>query len=429
MQAYRVSVCVPQSQADLVMKLAGGTYKEHRRKKQKDTHEYLIDCSYMTAAVSTKNAMLQGLERGWSVTDVVEVIRHSWQREVVSKEYKLAFLRALSFYCESMSPSISLMTVIRAESHTGTRHELDAAMRILDAGGQFSDALHQISFFDVSILSILIAGEKTGGMKQAISSAVEHYEQGTKTRAIMFGLLTAMSIDLFVTVSGAISVQMTFLPWLEKQAGDTSNKETFLAHMQIGYWLNGVALVSAVVIGAAIAVAIFQGLIPPNWPGKKFIEDMSRKVPLFSKYFINQEVSDTFKVASVMLGGGVTLDKTVLVTENASRTHALRSYWMGVGKRILRGDSMVAAVANDPLVRDGEHQMIAAHQSSAQLGVIMGKISEARGLEAQKNAKTISSVMVLGTICYGVYTALIMIWLLLEQNSVLTGVMNMARGK
>ena len=328
-----------------------------------------------------------------------------------------------------MSPSKSLMTVIRAEAHPGIRHELDPAMRILDVGGQFSDALKQISFFDISILSILIAGEKTGGMKQAILSAVEHYEQGTKTRTIMFGLLTAMSIDLSVTISGAIGVQETFLPWLEKQAGDTANRAEFLAKINLGWWLNGAALVTSMLIGVVIAVAIFQGLVPASWPGKKIIEEMSRKLPLFSTYFVNQEVADTFKVASVMLTGGVTLDKTVVVTENASRTHALKSYWSGVAHRIGRGDSVVAAVINDPIVRDGEGQMIAAHQSAAQLGLILGKISEARAMEAQKNAKQISSALVLGTIGYGIYTALIMIWLLLAQNSVLTGVMDMARGK
>lgn len=428
MQAYRVKVCVGAAQAKAIKAMAGGTYRELRRKKRKGVDDFWIDCSYLTAAVSEKDAMRQGLDSGWSVTSVSEVIRHAWQREVVSKAYKLAFLRSMSFYCESMSPSIALLTVIRAETSPGIRHELDAAVRILDAGGQFSDALNQISFFDVSIISILIAGEKTGQMKQAVLSSVEHYEQGTKTRAIMFGLLSAMAIDLFVTISTAVGVQVTFLPWLADQAGDVANKADFLAQVNLGYWLNGAALVSAALIGVVIAGAILQGLVPAGWPIKSYIEQFSRKIPLFSTYYVNQELGDTFKVASVMLSGGVPLDKAVVVTEHASRTLTLRDYWRGVGHRIQRGDAVSAAVGSDALIRDGERQMIVAHQNSAQLGLILGKISEARSLESQANAKTIGKTMFLGTIGYGVYTALITIWLLMAQNSVLTGVMDMARG-
>ena len=428
MQAYLVKVCVAEAQAKAIKAMAGGTYHELSRKKRKGQDTLLIDCSYLTAAVSEKDAMRQGLDSGWSVTSVTEVIRHSWQREVVSKAYKLAFLRSMSFYCESMSPASALLAVIRAETSAGIRHELDAAVRILDAGGQFSDALNQISFFDVSIISILIAGEKTGQMKQAVLSSVEHYEQGTKTRAIMFGLLSAMSIDLFITISTAIGVQVTFLPWLADQAGDVTDKAAFLSKVTMGYWLNGAALVSAAVIGVAIAGAILQGLIPAGWQVKSYIEQFSRKIPMFSTYYVNQELGDTFKVASVMLGGGVPLAKAVVVTAHASRTHAMRDYWRGVGIRIQRGDAVSSAVSSDLLIRDGERQMIVAHQNSSQLGLILGKISEARSLESQANAKTIGKTMFLGTIGYGVYTALIAIWLLMAQNSVLSGVMEMARG-
>jgi len=321
MKAYQVNVCVSPGAAEQVAKFAGGTFKVLRRKTFKHAAQVpfahgsagpasyeLLDCSYMTAAVDAREATRQALGRGWSVTGTKEIVRKFWQKEVVSKEYKLAFLRALSFYGESMSPSRALMTVIKAETHAGIRHELDAALRILEVGGQFSDAVAQISMFDTSVVSILVAGEKTGSLRQAIASAAEHYEQATKTRAIMFGILTALSIDLFTSISTAITIQTTGLSWFADQASeikDALKKAAFLHQIELSYWINGCALVVASIVGLAAALAVFQGLIPPGWPGRKWIEDATQKMPLFSTYFVNQEIADTFKVASVMLCGGV----------------------------------------------------------------------------------------------------------------------------
>jgi type II secretory pathway component PulF len=447
MRAFQVRVCVsPQAALD-VAKFAGGTFKVTARRKfkhvphglQNGVHTVsptasgyeLVDCVYMTAAVDARDAMQQGMGRGWSVTSTKEIVRSAWQKEVVSKEYKLSFLRALSFYSESMTPSRSLMTVIRAETRAGIRHELDAALRILEVGGQFSDAIAQISMFDISVVSILVAGEKTGSLRQAITSAAEHYEQSTKTRAIMFGILTVLSIDLVTSISTAIAIQTTGLSWFAEQAveiKDAVKKAAFLQQIEISYWVNGVALVVATVVGIAASLAIFQGLIPANWPGRKLIENATRNMPLFAKYFVNQEVADTFKVASVMLSGGVALDKTVQVTRNASRTLALRNFWDGVSHRLDRGDSVVAAISDDPLILDGEKQMISAHQTSAQLGFILGKVAEARSTQAQMNARSIRSAMMFGVVGFGIYTALLMVWLLMAQGSILGGISDATRG-
>ena len=440
MRAYQVSVCVTPSAAQQVAKVAGGTFRVVQRKKlhassadkgfSGEQHE-LLTCTYMTAAVDGGDAMRQALSRGWSVTGTKETVRYFWQREVVSKEYKLSFLRALSFYAESMTPNRALMTVIKAETHAGIRHELDVALRILEVGGQFSDAVGQIEMFDTSVVAILVAGEKTGSLRQAIASAAEHYEQSNKTRTVMFGILTVLSIDLFASISTAFTIQTAGLGWFTEQAveiKDALKKVAFLHQIELSYWINGAALCLASVVGIAASVAVLQGVIPSGWPGRKWIEDVTRRLPVFARYFVNQEVADTFKVASVMLGGGVSLDKTVMVTRNASSTLVLREYWEGVASRLGRGDSVVSAIADDILVLDGERQMIAAHQSSEQLGFILGKIAEARSVQAQMNAKSIRTAMMIGVVGFGIYTALLMIWLLMAQGSILGGISDAAKG-
>ena len=72
--------------------------------------------------------------------------------------------------------------------------------------------------------------------------------------------------------------------------------------------------------------------------------------------------------------------------------------------------------------------MIAAHQSSEQLGFILGKIAEARSVQAQMNAKSIRTAMMIGVVGFGIYTALLMIWLLMAQGSILGGISDAAKG-
>jgi len=80
------------------------------------------------------------------------------------------------------------------------------------------------------------------------------------------------------------------------------------------------------------------------------------------------------------------------------------------------------------LILDGERQMIAAHQTSAQLGFILGKIAQARSSAAQTNARSIRTAMMVGVVGFGIYTAMLMIWLLMAQGSILGGINDAARG-
>lgn len=339
--------------------------------------------------------------------------------EIISRRYKMMFLQALAFNVEAgMSAGKALEIVIRNEANVAVQMELTAAQDILTKGGAFSDALDAISFFDRITISILVAGEKTGSLRQALASAVEHYESTNHTSKTIFGMFSFLIIDLLTVVSTSVGVQWTFIPMMQKQgieSKDPALVEAFQRKIELAYLMNGALLWVAVLITVVAGIFAYFAFSKRPSPMKTKVEHLVGRMPLLSSFFTNTAVAESFAVAATMLSGGVRLNETVDVAQGATSYPSVQRYWQRVRKRLMMGDTVSRAMLFTPITQT-EYLIISAHRSASQLTKVFRDIANERARLAIINAKVINRALVIGSMAYAASSVLIYLWLLWVQN-------------
>lgn len=339
--------------------------------------------------------------------------------EVVTRGYKKTFLQALAFNVEAgMSPGKSLEMVIQSEGKVAMQLELTAASDILAKGGTFSEAIDAISFFDRVTIAILVAGEKTGSLRQAISSALGHYEASSMTTKSIFGMLGLIAFDLVTVVSTAFGVQYAFLPKMASDGIQSSNPTVisdFQAKIALGYVLNGSLLWTAAVITVLSVLFIYFSLARDPGPLKELVDRVMQRLPLLKQFFENTAVAESFSVAASMLGGGVRFSDTITVASTSTSYPTMHKYWARVKTRMMLGDTIARAMYAPPITQN-EYMLLSSHRRADQLTKVVLDISRERGEKSRSNAKTLNRVLLSGAMLYASASVLIYVWLLWVQN-------------
>jgi|GEM_PF-831304 len=339
--------------------------------------------------------------------------------EVVTRGYKKSFLQALAFNAEAgMSPGKSLEMVIQSEANVAMQLELTAASDILAKGGTFSEAIDAIAFFDRVTIAILVAGEKTGSLRQAIASALDHYEASVMTGKSIFGMMGLIAFDLVTVVSTAVGVQYGFLPKMAADGIKSTDPKVIAAFhdkVALGYLMNGALLWIAGIVAVVAALFLYFSLSRNPGPLKGAVDRVMQKLPLLRKFFENTAVAASFSVAASMLRGGVRFSQTVAVATNSTNFPAMKHYWERVKVRMMLGDTVARAMYSPP-IRENEFMLLSSHRSIDQLAKVVGDISRDRAEKAQGNAKVINRSLLAGAMIYSSISVLIYLWLLWIQN-------------
>ncbi|NJM31885.1 MAG: hypothetical protein HC848_02045 [Limnobacter sp.] len=186
-------------------------------------HELVIPAS------SRREAIMQAMDRGGVVTDVQQIKPTStWSmfgKKGASRSYKHKFLQAVEFNVRSgLSPEKSLEQVVLGE--TGEhRITLNRALNALRQGFSFVEAIDSLSWFDESTLSVLKAGETSGSLSQALSTAVQFHEKGSATLRLMFGAVAWTVLDVFMAISTVIGMRFGLIEQLKQNPLTGTNPE------------------------------------------------------------------------------------------------------------------------------------------------------------------------------------------------------------
>lgn len=342
-----------------------------------------------------------------------------WQREFISRKYKVGFLRSLAFHVSAgMSPGKALWLVIESEKNSRKRFELEPALEILKRGGGFTTALKELRMFDRGTIAILSSGEHTGSLKDVVGSAVSHMEEKGKAWKMFTAALGWLWFDIGTAFSSVFGVQFFALPWLEQNgisSGDPEAIQKFHSAINTAYFINSVLLAFAlfiVVFGAGVAISY----VVNKHRSDHFASRLVSKMPLIKNFLANTGIAETFGIVGRMLEGKVNFDEAARVAENATPAAPIRKFWRTTIERLEHGDTIDKAMRS-PLLTRSEALQISAHQNSDQLAQLYLNIAEERTQASKRNLQTIIVGGIAATILYTFLAASSALWVVWVQNT------------
>jgi type II secretory pathway component PulF len=357
----------------------------------------------------------------------IEARKQAWfNREFFSRDYKVGFLRAVSFQLGAgISPGRSLALVITGETNPSKRRSLEPALEVLNRGGSFLESVEALQMFDHGTLSILSAGELVGSIRDVINSAIEHMEEKGKTWKILLAAFGWLWFDISTGLSAVAGVQWTALPWLRENgisSKDAAAVEKFNHALNMAYIFNTILLVVAI---AAIGFFTIIGLSYLFFGTKKrhLGNVLLGKVGFLHRLMVHTGFGETFYVVGRMLKGHVQFSEALKVAIESAGIDEIRTYWKEVHKKVLQGDTIDHAMSSDYLTRP-ELLQISAHQDSAQLARVVLNIAAERTEAARRGLRKVVSGAVVATILYTVASVGNVIYVVAAQGSGLNSTMD-----
>jgi type II secretory pathway component PulF len=331
--------------------------------------------------------------------------------EFIDAEYKTQFLRSLNFHVQAgTSPSTALKIIIESEEDKNKRVKMNDTLKIIEAGGSFSNALRRLNFFPPSVLSILESGEKSGNFKVAIESASQYMTDKRAGYKKVIAAFAWLSFDLFSAVSTVWYNQFFYIPDIEKQGIDTKDNaliERFHDALNLATDLNMLLLITSIIVSLGIFGWIFMFF--SGGSRREQAENIAIKIPLLKRIIFDSSFADTFGIMARLMSGRVSPMTAAEILAKASSIKNIQRYWLEFAKKLTNGDSMAKAMTS-PLLSRGEIIQLNAHQNLDQLVLILLAMSENRMAnygEGIRKMTITGTALVLG---YSALSVLIALW-------------------
>ncbi|MEC4720401.1 type II secretion system F family protein [Noviherbaspirillum sp. CPCC 100848] len=389
---------------------------DHEAVRDKVASKYFRHRAIIVA--STERQVVEEVQRRGGIPLDLKVIRPGLSfLNPVSRDQKQQYLRAIYTNVKGgMSASVALRHVVDGE--TGPlRQRLNLAYSLLDSGGSFLEAMQALGFFDRTTLAIMEAGERTGKMAEAINTAVQYYKARASTLKVILTTATWTAVEVIFSILSLIGNRSTVLPMIEKQMEEMQSGDKTQAvkdGLNLAYAVNDTMLFVSLV-GIAAVMGCVAVYVSGNEHFKKKIDDIVLKIPHVSDLMLHSGLANSARVAVSLIRGGVPLKPALAITEKASWIPRIVDFWRGAGRRLDDGDSLSIAMVNAPL-DPSETTIIKAVHSREDLAEALETVVERRSDFAERAAKRIQVISLIGTMAYAAVAVMIALFVAIVQN-------------
>lgn len=351
--------------------------------------------------------------------------RNNWlNREHYSREYKLAFLKGLSFHVDvGVSAGQGLMQVIEAEPHAVKRAEMQPALEVLARGGRFSDALAALPFMDRTIVVLLQTADAAGSINDAINDAVAIMESRSAAWKMIASAFAWIGFDLFTVVSTVFGVQFYAIPWFNEhppQVHDADAVANYNSQLKLITTMSQMMTLGTIAIAVlllAFVLALLWG--PPQI--KDWLQQRIVRLPLLRSIFIDGALADGFLLLSRMERNGVPLIQALALLASFAWIRAVAGFWRTVQQSLTAGWDVRRAFESAEMLSEQELKILSSHQNREQFAKAMASMAVRRRQEAEQGTARFIRLSVVISIVYMVVVLGMVLWMLSLQNMGLSG--------
>ena len=264
----------------------------------------------------------------------------------ISRRQRLPFLQALSDLTGSgLSAGEAVRLLSQRLQEPALRALCQGLWERLSEGQPLSRAMEEYSgIFDSSTVSLIQAGEATGGLNDVLQRLIQHF---TEQREVRQKLITAMAYPVFICVM-AVGVIIFFffvlLPKIESLLTALGGKLPFATRLLVGFSHFFISYGVFAILALGLAAVSFW-----RWrhseAGRVRTDDWVLRLPFARTFVTTTTVMNFTQTLAVLIENGVTTAEALRMTERviSNRTH--REAFSEATGRVLEGESLSLALA------------------------------------------------------------------------------------
>lgn len=338
----------------------------------------LAERAYFVSDIPTARRV--AVQDGAQAVYRIRQVRQNWlTQQFLGREYAMLLLRAVQFQVDAGVPPVkAVQATIDSETDPRKRARLQGAVDAIARGASLADVLQATGLYDATVHSILVAGERIGGVR-AVASALEYLEARQASWKTYGFVASVLSMELSTALSVPPTIQEYAIPWIRENLPKTSPEElaqhvqqldAIALHNQIWMWFSfGVLAVVFLLVLAWISHPRYK-----DWLTQKVL----MRLPLLGDWYAHEALSRSCKVFASMLTAGVRMDDAIQTILRATKNGVARRFWATTSSALNAGAVPGTAFAAAGVLRRDETLVLKSARGNAQLARAFAAIAAER---------------------------------------------------
>ena len=337
------------------------------------------------------------VEKGYIPESIVDEeagnIFSKFTNKVKSKD-RIVFTRQFATLIGAGLPlAASLRTVAEQTQSKPMRGVIEEML----AGVESGKSLHEMvekrpDVFNNVYKSLIAAGEMSGTLDMALKRLADQEEKNEATMSKIKGAMIYPLILLVVIMAVLVFMLIEVVPQVQSLY-DTMGEELpdltkFLVGAEdffINYWWLAIILAG----GAVTGIVVF--LRTPT--GKKFLDTLKIKVPLFGPLFRKLYVARFARTSETLLATGVAMIDSVQIASNAVSNIIVEEEYMKAIEMIKGGKPLSEALKDREYMLPLVPQMASIGEQSGKIDEMLGKAAQVYENELDEQIDNISTLI------------------------------------
>ncbi len=281
--------------------------------------------------------------------------------------YRLAAL------VESGSTMSEALTILQESESWSRRRGLERAIRTLDQGMSFTDALRAAQLFDPWEIQLLVAGEKSGHLPEVCRRLAKVRDQ----RAQRIQELIFRSAYPFLLVHLAIFGPSLFI---------------YMNQGAAAYWktvLPAVGIFYAAILFPLVFYWMSREIRPLGW----LMDHILLRVPLVSSCILKYELSHSMAILHGYYASGITLRDAFAHLKHLTRNQVLQKVFYRIEQKLWKGETLAEAVQLESWLPRYVRNLLATGDVSGQLEQNLSKAIGYLEHEAETSLKALMGIV------------------------------------
>lgn len=309
--------------------------------------------------------------------------------------------RDLSVFCrqfvsilEAGVPMKEALAMLEEQTENKTlKKSIAEVLTNIEKGNTLADAMRgESDVFPPMLINMVEAGESSGNLEMAFSRMAEQFEKEAKLKATV-RKATVYPIVLIIAAIGVVAVMLLyvipiFIDMFKEIDIDMPKFTMFV--MGISEWA-GIHVYIIVAVVLAVFAAYQAYYRTPN--GRKVIDKIKMKMPLFGQLVIKSNCSRFARTASTLLAAGVPmidcLDIVSRIVNNVHYSMAIQNAREEVMKGIPLSEPLRDAGIFPPMV----YHMVGIGEETGNIEQMLNKLADYYDEEVEITTQTILAAM------------------------------------
>jgi type IV pilus assembly protein PilC len=241
----------------------------------------------------------------------------------------------------------------------------------IQEGSSVGDALEKTGIFPDFLAEMVRAGEASGALDKIFLSAGEFIEKQNDFKSKIINSLIYPSIVIAVGFLAMVVIMNIVVPTITKiysQFGKelpTSTKIVIFMSNISGYILKSLP-----------ALFLIGILGRKRFLSKEKIDKLKLKIPFFSKVHLYSQYSTWANTMSLLLKGGLTLDKALEIANKTISNSFLKKSFESLVKEVQKGKQLSSLLKEKKLIPENAVQLVSIGEETGQLDDMFSLIAE-----------------------------------------------------